>query len=250
MPSFGVENGLEEQNADRRKDDVIAKKLFDPGSDLDRVQVGGQDAGGGLHHGQQSRKGDGQQQEREEKFPVSGAKAEGGEEGAVDDKSPGAQRQDQSEEPDVAEGVEIEKYDEDGGQHRLYNENEEHVGEGFAEKEGGGGGGGHTLGLEDVVALLASPGLVEGGDGGEEEGYPEDATGDLACHRGVAGGVEGEAEDHDYQEGEEEHAVDGVARAPLEAEVFAEVVPDVAEILHAFARSLVRSARVASAARR
>ncbi len=37
------------------------------------------------------------------------------------------------------------------------------------------------------------------------------------------------AEDDDHEQHEEEHAVDGVAGAPLEAEVFAEMVEDVAE---------------------
>src|SRR5271168_3365274 len=58
MRSFGVENGLEEQNADRGEDDVVAEELFDPGADLYRVQIGGQDAGGGLDHGQESWEGD------------------------------------------------------------------------------------------------------------------------------------------------------------------------------------------------
>ena len=31
-----------------------------------------------------------------------------------------------------------------------------------------------------LIALLAGPGLVEGGDGGEEDGDPEDSAGDLA----------------------------------------------------------------------
>ena len=44
------------------------------------------------------------------------------------------------------------------------------------------------------------------------------------------GGIEGEGEDDDDQQREEEHAVDGVAGAPLEAEIFAEVVEDVAEV--------------------
>ena len=137
--------------------------------------------------------------------------------------------QDEGEEPDVAEGVEVEEDDEDRGQDGFNDEDEEHVGDGFAEKECGGGGGGHALGFEDLVAQLAGPGLVEGGDGGEEESDPEDATGDLAGDGGVAGGIEGEAEDDDDQEGEEEHPVDGVTGAPLQAEVFAEMVEDVVE---------------------
>ncbi len=82
--------------------------------------------------------------------------------------------------PDVAEDVEVEEDDEDGGEDGFDDEDEEHVGEGFAKEERGGRGGGHALGFEDLVAQLAGPGLVEGGDGGEEESDPEDAAGDLA----------------------------------------------------------------------
>ena len=131
--------------------------------------------------------------QREQEFAVAGAQAEGGEEGSVDDERPGSERQDEGEQPGVAEDVQVEEDDEDGGENHLDDEDEEHVGEGLAEEESGGGRGGHALGFEDLVALLAGPGLVEGGDGGEEEGDPEDASGDLAGHGGVAGGVEGEA---------------------------------------------------------
>ena len=159
-----------------------------------------------------------------------------------------------SEQPGVAEGVQVEKMMKMGASTASTASDEDHVGEGFAEEERGGGGGGHALGVEDLVALLAGPGLIERSDGGEEDRDPEDAAGDLAGDGGVAGGVEGEGEDDDDQQREEEHAVDGVAGAPLEAEVFAEMVEDVAEVVHTrlcWSRcTLVRSARVASVARR
>ena len=103
---------------------------------------------------------------------------------------------------------------------------EDEVGERFAQEERGRGRGRHALRVQDAVALLACPCLVERGDGGEEQGDPEDAAGDLA--REVAAvGSKAEREDDDYQQGEEEHAVDGVAGAPFELEVFAQVAPDV-----------------------
>ena len=91
-----------------------------------------------------------------------------------------------SEEPGVAEDVKVEEDDEDGGEDGFDDEDEEEVGEGFAEEERGGRGGRHAVGVEDVIAQLAGPGLVERGDGGEEERDPEDAAGDLAGDGGVS----------------------------------------------------------------
>ena len=89
---FGVEDGFEEQDADGGEDDVVAGQLLDPGADLDGVEVGGEDAGGGLNHRQKGGQRDGEEQQREQEFAVAGAKAEGGEEGSVDDERPGAER--------------------------------------------------------------------------------------------------------------------------------------------------------------
>ncbi len=115
--------------------------MLDPGVDLDGVELGGEDAGGGLNHREQSRDGDGEEKQGKQKFAVAGAQAEGGEESSVDDKRPGAQRQDEGEEPAVAEGVEVEEEMKMGARTASTISDEEHVGEGFAEEERGGGGG-------------------------------------------------------------------------------------------------------------
>ena len=52
---FGVEDGFEEQDADGGVDDVVAGELLDPEVDLDGVELAGEDAGGGLDHGEQRR---------------------------------------------------------------------------------------------------------------------------------------------------------------------------------------------------
>jgi len=230
---FGVEDGFKEQNADGGVDDVVASELGYPGADLYGVEFACEDAGGGLHHHEKRGQGDGQEDEGEEHLAVAGAEAEGGEEGSVDDEGPCAEGENDKEKPGVTEDVQVEEDDEDGGEDGFDDEDEEEISEGFAEEECGGRGGGHAVGFENLIAELAGPGLVEGGDGGEEEGDPEDAAGDLAGGGGVAGGVECDGEDDNDEEGEEEHAVDGVARAPFEAKVFAEVVEDVANVFHA-----------------
>ncbi len=223
-----AEGGFEEEEADGGEGDVVGEEDADPGAG---VGLAGEDGGGGLHHAEQCGDGDGHQDEGEEELAVVGAQAHGGEEGSVADERPGAEGHDEEQQPGLAEGVEIVEEDEDGGEDELDGGDEDEVGEGFAEEEGGGRGGRHALGVEDAVALLAGPGLVERGEGGEEEGEPEDAAGDLAGDGG--GGIEGEGEDDDDEQGEEEHADDGVAGAPLELEVFAEMGEDVAEVVHA-----------------
>ena len=112
-------------------------------------------------------------------------------------------------------------------------------------------GGGQALGVEDVVALLPDPGLVEGGDGGEEQCHPEDAAGDLAGGGGVGGGVKGEREDDDNEQREEEDAVDGVAGSPLQAKVLEQVLEDVPQKGHSpeALADLVRSWRRPAVAR-
>src|ERR1700679_176164 len=144
--------------------------------------------------------------------------------------------------------MKIEEDDEDWSKDRFDHKDEEHIGDYLAEEEGGGRRWGHALGFENLVMQFASPGLIEGSNGCEEKRDPEDAAGNLTCCGGVACGVEGEAEDDDDEQREEEHSVDGVAGAPLEAEVFVEMVENVAQVDHA--GFLVRSARVALAALR
>lgn len=46
-----MENGFKEEDAKGGVDDVVGGELFDPEADLDGVEVGGENAGGGLDHG-------------------------------------------------------------------------------------------------------------------------------------------------------------------------------------------------------
>ena len=71
------------------------------------------------------------------------------------------------------------------------------------------------------MAEFTRPGLVERGDGGEHGGDAKDASGDLAGD--LAGGIEGQRKEHHYNEREEEHRVDRVFGAPLDAEVAEDV---------------------------
>src|ERR1700738_4820483 len=57
---FGVKHGLKEKDADGGEDDVVAGQLFDPGRDLDGIEIRGEDAGGGLDHRQKGGQGDGE----------------------------------------------------------------------------------------------------------------------------------------------------------------------------------------------
>ena len=130
---------------------------------------------------------------------------------------------------DLAERVEVVEDGEDRGEHDFYRGDEEEVRQGLADEESGGGSGREAVGVENVVAQLAGPRLIERGHGGEEQADPEQAAGDLAGDGGIGGGIEREREDDHDQQREEEHAVDGVFGAPLEAEVFAQMGEDVAE---------------------
>jgi hypothetical protein len=95
---------------------------------------------------------------------------------------------------------------------------EEEVGEDFGEEELSAGGGSHALGVEDLMADFAGPGLVEGADGGEHGGYTEDSAGDFAGE--CAAGVKGYGEKDYDEQGEEKHGVYGFAGTPFYAEVF------------------------------
>ena len=120
--------------------------------------------------------------------------------------------------------MEVIEDEKDRGEEQLDDGDEEEVGEDFGEEEFGAGGGSHALGVEDLMADFAGPGLIEGADRGEHGGHAEDAAGDFAGE--CAAGVEGDGEEDDDQQGEEEHGVDGFAGAPLDAEVFDEMGPE------------------------
>ena len=120
-----------------------------------------------------------------------------------------------------------------------------------------GGRGREKVCGKDVVAQLAFPGVVERGNGGEQDRNPKQATGDLARDGRIGRRVKGEREDDDDQQREKEHAVDAVAVAPLDRKVLAQVGEDVTCVDHASApalvlalRNFVKSPRAAPVARR
>ena len=138
--------------------------------------------------------------------------------------------------------------DEERRQDRLDDAHEEQVGQNFAEEQRRGRRGSHALRLEDGVPLLAGPCLVQGCGRREEDRDPKDSAGDLARQRRVGCGIEGEREDDDDKQRKEQHSIDGIARPPLDAEIFSQVLPDVMEVAQRAA--LVRSATAAALARR
>src|ERR1039457_740184 len=85
------------------------------------------------------------------------------------------------------------------------------------------GAGGHALGIDDVVADLACPGLIECAHRGEHGGDAEDAAGDVAGKLSVR--VKGNGEQHNDQQREKQHGDKGVERSQLDAEVFHKVGP-------------------------
>ena len=132
-----------------------------------------------------------------------------------------------------------------GARTDLHHGHEDKVGNHFGQKERGSRGGRHALRIQHLVTQFARPGLIERGHGSEQGRDAKDAPGNLARDR--SRGIEGQAEKHHHQQREEEHAVDGVFRSPLQAQVFGQMDE---EIAHRRAWSLVRSATVALAARR
>ena len=163
-PLFGVENYVEEEQADGGEDDVVAEEELDP---EDGVAVAGEDGASGEDHGQQGGHEDGEEDEREEEFAVAAADGEGSEEGSVGDQGPGAEREDEQQLPGLALNAEVVEDKEDRGQDQLNDRDEEEVGEHFGQEEVRARGGGHALGIENLVADFAGPGLVEGAHGGE-----------------------------------------------------------------------------------
>ena len=77
---FGVEDYVEQEQADGGEDDVVAGEELDPECG---VTVAGEDGGGGADHGQQSWDEDGKEDEREQQFAVAAADGERGEEDTV-----------------------------------------------------------------------------------------------------------------------------------------------------------------------
>ena len=51
---FGVKDSFEKEDSGRGVDDVEAGELGDPSADLDWIELGGEDAGGGLNHHEDS----------------------------------------------------------------------------------------------------------------------------------------------------------------------------------------------------
>src|SRR4029079_19227387 len=95
----------------------------------------------------------------------------------------------------------IEDYEERRHQ-ELQNGDEDEVGEALGEEHRVGRRGGDAIGVENIIAKLASPGLVQWDYGGEEQGGPDESAGDAAGFFG--GGVEGERENHYDEEREEQ----------------------------------------------
>jgi hypothetical protein len=76
---------------------------------------------------------------------------------------------------------------------------------------------------------------------------------EISCEKAPRG-IEGEGEKHHHQQRKEQHGVDGVARAPLDAQIFDEMCPEGRVMLSVppeelALKCLVRSAVCASAAR-
>jgi len=218
-----LQDGVKEKQAYGGEDDVVAGQHLDPHQSGVAV-VASEHVLDGQNHGQQGGQKDGEEDQRQQELAVAAADGEGGEEGAVGDQGPGAQRDDQQQEPWVSQRVEVIEDEKDGAEDELNEGDEEEVGEDFGEKEGCSVGGGHAQGVDDLMADFAGPGLIESRNAGEERGYAEDSAGNFAG--GGGGGVEGHAEEDDDEQGEEEHGVDGFSGAPLDAEVFAKVGAD------------------------
>ena len=114
--------------------------------------------------------------------------------------------------------------EEDGRENDLHDGDEEKVGQHLGEEQLGAGRGRHALRVEHLMADFARPGLVERADRGEHGGHAEHAAGDLAGEG--AARIEGDGEEHDDEQREEEHGVDGVERAPLDAQILGEMSPE------------------------
>ena len=129
---LGVQDGLEQEQADGGENYVISEEHLDPEG---WVGVSAEDGGDGQHHGQQRGHENGKQDQRQKHFAVARADGERGEERSVDEDSPGAERHGEEQHPDVAERAQVVKDGEQRSQQQLDCADEEKVGEDFAEKK-------------------------------------------------------------------------------------------------------------------
>ena len=79
--------------------------------------------------------------------------------------------------------------------------------------------------------------------------HAQDASRNLSRDRSCR--VKGQAEEHNYQQGEKEHAIDRVFGTPFEAQILGQMDQKIAhERAASFIESLVKAATIALAARR
>src|SRR5271157_5000360 len=94
-----MKDDVEQQQADGCEDDVVAEEQLDPQRG---VAVSCEDVGGGPHHGQQGGNEDRKENQGQEEFAVAAANSQCCKENSVGNQRPGAQGQNNGEQPGVA----------------------------------------------------------------------------------------------------------------------------------------------------
>ena len=136
---LGVEDGAKEQERDGAKNDVVGDERANPKGDIAGVELGGEDASGGLDRTQQGGKNDREKEKWKQQFAGASAQAERSEEGAIHYDRPGPERQDQQQKPRIPERMQVIEDGEHGGKDKLDDGDKEKVCDSFAEEKSGGG---------------------------------------------------------------------------------------------------------------
>src|ERR1019366_4527564 len=213
MISLRVQDGFKQEQAHRSKHQIVGHKQHDPETRAFAVQY----RGGGLHHGEEGRDRDWEQQQGQHNLAAAGTQGHGGEESSVYNQRPGPEHRHQQQLPRRAQRPQPIKHDEQRSHERFQHGHENKIAQCLCHEQRVRGSGRDAVGVEHLVANLARPGLVERHHRREQERHPYQAAGDLARFFGAR--IERKTEHDHHQQRKKQHGVDGVLRSPLQAEV-------------------------------
>src|SRR5258706_5261444 len=213
--SFRLQHSFKQADTGCCKDYIISEKQYD-------VEVGGilsrENAGCGCDHAQHCWNGNGKQEQGQHELAAARAQGHGGEERAVDHQRPGSEQRDGNQLPRGTENAQVVEDYEQRRHQRFQQTDEEKVAKHLRHKKCSRGGGRDSIGIEHLIAQFARPGLVQRNHRGEQKSHPNQAADNVPRFFGQ--GVERKDEDHHHQQREEQHGVERILGAPLQADVF------------------------------
>src|SRR5208282_3560232 len=174
----------------------------------------------GFHGGNEKRRENGKQQQRQKQFAHARMGRDGGKDGARYRQTQRAQPQDQRQPADRSSDRDIVENGEDGDKNRLGNRKKEKVRKRFAQQDGEGRNRCHAQRIEGVVGLLAAKRRMQHQRAREEKRDPQQPR--SITPRFSGGGIEGKAEQHNHNERKNDRRVQEFARAKFEAEFLGE----------------------------